>query len=181
MGSEAPSISRIASATARAARSWPAPARTWRIRTRRLVEMPASAREGVGDVLDPEPRPVGLPGDPNDVEPDRQARQPAARQVPGGRARHVLALLPPDRRERRRRVGAGSEFYLHEDHGLAVPRDQVDLAASLADVSPDHRVPAKVAHRLSDPLPRSRGPLPPGHPRPPRSPRTPPARRGVPG
>src|SRR5215468_5277214 len=95
----------MARSTARAARSWPAPALTWKIRTRfvrgvtgrrspastrgdpfsgtppaapaRLPELPSPPWERVGDMLDTELRSIGPPGDPDHVEADRPIQESA--------------------------------------------------------------------------------------------------------
>src|SRR5690349_15966651 len=133
MGSAWGSSCCMARSTARAARSWPAPARTWKMRTRfvrgvtgrrsrgsargepfsgapepprRSPELPSPPGERVGDMLDDELRSIGPPGDPDHVEADRAVEEPATCEVYRGRLGHVFALLPAYRDQGRRAIGA---------------------------------------------------------------------------
>src|SRR6188508_1246864 len=148
MGCAAGSSCWIARSTARAARSWPAPARTWRIRTRlastgsravlsgreRSVELTASSRVGVRDMLETELRSIAPPRDPDDVEADGPAMEAVPSQIHRGRARDVLALLPVHREKRGRAIRARAELHLDEDDRLAVQGHEVDLAPPLSRV-----------------------------------------------
>src|SRR5688572_15070422 len=174
MGSAAGSSCWMARSTARAARSCPAPARTWRIRTRFVVgvagrdgskELTASPRVGVRDMLETELRSIAPPGDADDVEPDRPADPTAPAQIHRRRARDVLALLPVHRQERGRAVRARAELHLDEDDRLAVASDQVDLPSPLPRVPVDDFISAERAIGLRHPLAAPGRPLPP-HPRP---------------
>src|SRR6185295_17176884 len=101
------SICWVARSTARAARSCPAPARTWKTRIRfvgasphrRSVELPPASGECVLDMLDTELRSIGPPRDADHVEAHRTSDEAAPRQVERRGPRHVLPFLVIHREE----------------------------------------------------------------------------------
>src|SRR6185312_10326149 len=112
MGSAWGSSCCIARSTARAARSWPAPARTWKMRTRlegisrgpRSVELAPASGERVRDMLDTELRSIGPPRDADHVEAHRAAEEPTTRHVERRGPGHVLPLLEIHREKGRRLI-----------------------------------------------------------------------------
>src|SRR5882672_1013950 len=142
MGSQEGSSERSAASTARAARSCPTPARTWRMRMRFAVagmrrgseELIPAARVGVGYVLDEELPTIRPPRDPDHIEANRAIEQSAPGEIERRGARHVLALLPADRVQRTGLASLRPELHLHEHHLLAIARHEVDLAPTHAHV-----------------------------------------------
>src|SRR6267142_7099275 len=168
MGSQEGSSERSAFSTARAARSCPTPARTWRMRmrftvTRGSVELIPAARVGVGYVLDEELPVIRPPRDPDHIEANRAIEPSAPGEIERRGARHVLALLPADRVQRTGLASLRPELHLHEHHLLAIARHEVDLAPAHAHV-PVHDLDSAERKELrGDPLTAPGHPLPP-HP-----------------
>jgi len=95
----------------------------------------------------------------------RAVEEPATCEIHRGRLGHVFALLPADRHQRRRAIGAAPEFHFNEHDRASVARHEIDLAAPFADIPVDDLKALQPAKRLGDLLAAPSRPLLP-HPRP---------------
>src|SRR5688572_32870660 len=127
------------------------------------VEMPPASGERASDVLDAKAGSIGLPRDADHVEPHGPIGEPAGLEPPRRGAGDVLPLLPVHRRQRGSRIAPAPQLHLDEHDRLALAGDQIQLAASGADVSVKDLEAARREKGLGHPLAHPCGsPLPLG-------------------